>query len=188
MVRIRQLLYFVASCLLVCAALRSLVHIPRFLGLLAPLVLAACTAVPTQTASCTHSGPPPVVRADLPAAFETSPGHIVWPPNDGFEPATLQVVIQPGALLDRFGDNAGRFFSPKGVGYRERALPYVCHGYAYATYRVMKPLPALVGTAAPWFGEPGGAVQVETTACVNQLLAAGLLQSVPDSTPPACSS
>jgi hypothetical protein len=157
-------------------------------GLLAPLMLAACTAVPPQTASCAHNGPPPVLRADLPAEFESSPGNIVWPQNDGFTPATLPVVIQPGALLDRFGDNAGRFFSPKGTGYRERALPYVCHGYAYSTYRVVKPLPALLGTAAPWFGEPGGAVQVETTACVNQLLAGGVLQLVPNSPPPACSS
>ena len=159
-----------------------------FPGLLAPLVVAACAAVPPQTASCTHSGPPPVLRPDLPAAFESLPGRIVWPPNDGFAPGTLPVAVQPGALLDRFGDNAGRFFSPKGTGYRERALPYVCQGYIYATYRVAKPLPALLGTAAPWFGEPGGAVQVETTACVNQLLAAGVLQLVPDSPPPACSS
>jgi Tuberculosis necrotizing toxin len=157
-------------------------------GLLAPLMLAACTAVPPQTASCAHNGPPPVLRADLPAEFESSPGNIVWPQNDGFTPATLPVVIQPGALLDRFGDNAGRFFSPKGTGYRERALPYVCHGYAYSTYRVVKPLPALLGTAAPWFGEPGGAVQVETTPCVDQLLAGGVLQLVPNSPPPACSS
>ena len=156
-------------------------------GLLAPLILAACAVVPpaaTTTASCTHDGAPPVLRVDLPAAFETSPGHVVWPPNDGFTPATLPVTIQPGALLDRFGDGAGKFFSPKGTRYHERALPYVCRGYAYTTYRVVKPLPALLGTAKPWFGEPGGAVQVETTACANQLLAAGVLQVVPNSPPP----
>ena len=157
-------------------------------GLLAPLMLAACAAVPPQTASCAHNGSPPVLRADLPAGSETSPGHVAWPPNDGFAPATLPVVVQPGALLDRFGDGAGTFFSPKGTGYRERALPYVCQGYAYATYRLAKPLPALLGTAVPWFGEPGGAVQVKATACVNQLLAAGVLQPVPNSPPPACSS
>jgi Tuberculosis necrotizing toxin len=158
------------------------------LGLIAPLILAACAVAPppaTITASCTHNGPPPVLRADLPAAFETSPGHIVWPPNDGFAPATLPVTIQPGALLDRFGDSAGTFFSPKGTGYDERSLPYVCRGYAYTTYRVTQPLPALVGTAAPWFGEPGGALQIKTNACANQLLAVGVLQVVPGS-PSVC--
>ena len=80
------------------------------------------------------------------------------------------------------------FFSPKGTGYRERALPYVCRGYAYNTYRVVQPLPALLGTAAPWFGEPGGAVQVKTSACVNQLLAAGVLEVVPNSPQPSCPS
>ena len=157
-------------------------------GLFIPLIVAACSAVPQQTALCTHSGPQPVLRANLPAKFETSPGHLAWPPHDGFAPVTLPVVIQPGALLDRFGDNGGTFFSPKGTGYRERALPYVCRGYSYATYRVAEPLPALIGTAVPWFGEPGGAIQVKTTECVNQLLAAGVLQPVPDSPPPSCSS
>jgi hypothetical protein len=164
--------------------------IPSFL---APLILAACAAIPpagTTSASCNHDGPPPVLRTDLPASSETSPGHLAWPLNDGFAPAiaTLPVTIQPNALLDRFGDGAGSFFSPKGTGYRERALPYQCRGYTYATYRVAQPLPALVGTAAPAFGEPGGAVQVKTNACVNQLLAAGILQLVPTSPPLACPS
>lgn len=158
------------------------------LSIFAPLLLLACATVQPQIASCTHTGLPPVVRADLPAGSETSPGNLKWPSNDGFEPGTLPVIIQPGALLDRYGDNAGRFFSPKGAGYRERALPYVCQGYAYMTYRVMKPLPALAGATAPAFGEPGGGMQVETTSCVNQLLAAGVLQSVPDSPAPKCSS
>jgi hypothetical protein len=159
-------------------------------GLLATLIVAACAAVPPATtiALCTHDGSPPILQANLSAAFETPPGHIVWPPNEGFAPATLPVIIQPGALLDRFGDGAGTFFSPKGTGYRERALPYVCRGYAYNTYRVVQPLPALLGTATPWFDEPGGAVQVKTTACVNQLLAAGVLQVLPNSPPLACPS
>jgi hypothetical protein len=158
-------------------------------GLLFPLILASCVAGPsagTTTAACSHDGPAPVLRADLPPTFKTSSGHVWWPPNDGFAPATLPVIIQPGALLDRYGDRAGNFFSPTGTGYRERALPYVCRGYAYNTYRVVEPLPAVLGTAAPWFGEPGGAVQVKTTACVNQLLAAGVLELVPDSPPPPC--
>jgi hypothetical protein len=159
------------------------------ISLLAPLMLAACAVPPpATTTACTHDGPPPVLRTNLPVAFEPSPGHVVWPPNDGFAPATLPVIIQPGAVVDRFGDGAGTFFSPKGTGYSERALPYVCRGYAYHTYRVLQPLPALLGAATPWFGEPGGAVQVKTTACVNQLLATGALQEVFDSPPPSCPS
>ena len=160
-----------------------------FLSFFTPLILAACAPMPsTVTASCVHDGPPPVLRADLPASYQPSPGHVVWPQNDGFAPATLPVTIQAGALLDRFGDRAGTFLSPKGTGFRERALPYECRGYAYTTYRVVQPLPALLGTATPWFGEPGGGVQVKTTLCVNQLLAAGVIQVVPNSPPPACSS
>ena len=160
-------------------------------SLLVPLMLAACAGAPlgaTKTASCTHDGPPPVLRASLPAGAETPAGDIKWPANGGFAPATLSVVLQPGALIDRFGDGAGTFFSPKGTGYRERALPYVCNGYVYHTYRVVHPLQTLLGTAAPAFGEPGGGIQIETTACVNQLLASGVLQVVSDSPSPACPS
>jgi hypothetical protein len=151
-------------------------------SLFAGLLLAACTVEPQQTALCFHSGPEPVVRPD-------QPPPIVWPADSGFAPpGELPVTVQPGALLDRFGDNAGKFFSPKGTGYRERSLPYVCQGYAYAVYRVVQPLPASIGTAAPWFGEPGGALQIQTTECVNQLLAAGVLQAITDPpSPPPCS-
>ena len=155
-------------------------------SLFAGLMLAACAVEPPRTASCSHRGPEPVLRPDLPARFESSPGHIIWPADDGFAPGTLPVTIQPGALLDRFGDNAGRFFSPKGTGYRERSLPYVCQGYAYTAYRAVKPLPVLLGTATPSFGEPGGAVQVETTACVDELLAAGVIQVITQSSPAPC--
>src|SRR5436853_7159835 len=98
--------------------MRSLIII-----LLAPLMLAACGPPAATTTACTHDGLPPVLRTNLPVAFQPSPGHIVWPGNDGFAPATLPVIIQPGAVVDRFGDGAGTFFSPKGTGYRERALP-----------------------------------------------------------------
>ncbi len=163
--------------------------------LLASAFLEACAGAPPNAVTapppilavaCAHDGPPPVLRRDLPVTFVKTPGQILWPPNNGFAPATLPVVIQPGALIDRYGDGAGRFFSPKGTGYADRALPYVCRGYVYHTYRVMQPLQATVGTATPWFGEPGGAVQVMTDRCVDQLVTAGVIEVVPDSPPPAC--
>jgi hypothetical protein len=167
--------------------MRSLV-----LYLLAPLLFAACaTHSPPQTAVapaslCVHDGAPPVLRTDLPTSCLVSPNHVKWPGDDGFAPGTLTITVPPGALLDRYGDGAGNFLSPKGTTYEARALPYVCRGYAYTTYRVVKPIPVRLGTAAAWFGEPGGAVQVKTAECVNQLLAEGVLQPVPNSPPPAC--
>ena len=135
---------------------------------------------------CKHEGSPPKLRNDLPASSYTADHQINWPKDNGFDPPQLKVVIQPGELVDRFGDTCGTFLSPEGASYRGRALPYQCQGYAYTVYRVLKPLPVVIGTAAPAFGEPGGAVQLQTSEQVGQLLLEGVLEKVPDALPLSC--
>ena len=58
------------------------------LSFFTPLILAACAPMPsTVTASCVHDGPPPVLRADLAASYNQSPGHVALVGrNDGFQP------------------------------------------------------------------------------------------------------
>ena len=43
---------------------------------------------------------------------------------------------------------------------------------------MQSPLPVKIGSAAPWFDEPGGAIQVQTDASAGQLLADGVLRRV----------
>jgi hypothetical protein len=169
---------------------------PRLTALsLAILLIAGCAAkgpaAPTPVADagpyqCKHTGAPPKLRSDLPPSSYTADHQLNWPKDDGFDPPKLKVTIQPGELVDRFGDTCGSFLSPEGASYRGRALPYQCQGYAYTVYRVLKPLPVVIGTAAPAFGEPGGAVQLQTADLVDQLLAEGVLEKVPDAPPLAC--
>jgi hypothetical protein len=135
---------------------------------------------------CT-AGPTPKLRTDLPPDSFKPDSQLNWPKDGGFDPPKLKVVVQPGELLDRFGDTCGTFLSPEGAPYRGRALPYQCQDYAYTVYRVMKPLPVAIGTVAPAFGEPGGAVQLKTAELVDQLLAEGVLEKVPDAVPLSCS-
>jgi len=52
---------------------------------------------------------------------------------------------------------------------------------------VRTPLPAWAGTAAPWFGEPGGATQLKTDAPAAMLVGDGVLEHVPDQRTPPCS-
>lgn len=113
----------------------------RLVGLVALLLVSGCAnPSPTSTAvSCPHTGAPPVLRVDLSASFLSSPGHVIWPKDEGFAPGILSAVIQPGQLLDRYGDTAGKFFSPKGTGYRERALPYNCRGYVSGDPAIARP-------------------------------------------------
>ncbi len=162
---------------------------------LALLLIAGCAAkTPDATATvasaspyqCKHTGSPPKLRSDLPPSAYKADGQLNWPKDDGFDPPKLKVTVQPGELLDRFGDTCGSFLSPEGASYAGRALPYRCQGYAYTVYRVLKPLPVTIGTAAPAFGDPGGAVQLKTSELVDQLVAAGVLETVPDAPPLAC--
>lgn len=159
------------------------------------LLIAGCAAktpdAPTTVAGagpyvCKHTGSPPKLRSDLPASAFTADRQLNWPKDDGFDPPKLKVTVQPGELVDRFGDTCGSFLSPEGASYAGRALPYQCQGYAYTVYRVLKPLTVTIGTAAPAFGEPGGAVQLKTSELVDELLAEGALEKVPDAPPLAC--
>lgn len=139
------------------------------IALLCLLALGACAEPPPL---------PPGARPDLSREWITGTGYR-WPPDNGFGERATYIVLPPGMLLDRFGAENGRFFSPRGAAFGARALPGQCEGLPYHAYRVAAPLLARVGYALPWFGEPGGATQLLTDATAAQLLADGTLQPVP---------
>ena len=101
--------------------------------------------------------------ADKPTVF--------WPPNDGCAAAPVTDTIPAGTLIDRFGSEGGTFFSPRGMSFNSRAVPYVCKMMDYRIYKVLKPLAVKACQAAPWFNEPGGAKQVQTTEPAYKLVA-----------------
>lgn len=151
--------------------------------LLTWLALSACAPIaamsPTESARSATSTLSPALRQDIDREWVSSNGQVRWPPNEGFATAPVLVVLPPGTLLDRFGSQNGRFFSPRGARYPARALPYECRTLAYTEYRVVRPLPAWGGKAATWFNEPGGAMQFETDAPAASLEADGTLEVVP---------
>jgi hypothetical protein len=139
------------------------------------VLLAGCATTPG--ASAPTATLPSGARADL-ARKWVEDGSFRWPPRDGFDGQVAYLVLPAGVLLDRFGSDHGRFFSPKGAGFGARALPTVCAELAYSVYRVTAPLPVRIGSAAPWFDEPGGAMQVQTDATAAELVADGVLRRV----------
>jgi Tuberculosis necrotizing toxin len=104
--------------------------------------------------------------------------QISWPPNDGCEAAPVARSLPAGELIDRFGSEGGTFFSPKGESYQSRAVPYICRKMDYWVYRVARPLAVKSCKAAPWFNEPGGAIQVQTAGPAYKLVADGTLEVV----------
>jgi hypothetical protein len=89
-----------------------------------------------------------------------------YPPNDGFAGTIVAVTLSTGQFIDRFGPNDGRFLAPFGVIYARRSLPPSNldtfdprYPNNYHIFRVIKEFRVDSGTAAPWFGQPGGGLQ-----------------------------
>ena len=152
--------------------------------------LAGCAPQQPQTAA---SACPVYYRSDLsPKWLTCADGNatVKWPANKGFaaQPAPATQTLVLGDVIDRFGRESGSFFSPKGESFDARSVPYVCRQMDYRIYQVRKPLTVKAGKATPWFDEPGGAEQYETTEPASKLLADGYLVTVTTqlagSTPP----
>lgn len=150
----------------------------RFLLIGAGFLLAGCSVAPTGTTT-----PPDGARPGLDAKWFAADGY-KWPANDGFSKDPVYVVLEPGMLLDRFGSEGGRFFSPKGAAFGARALPTVCAELVYSVYQVQRPLPVRIGAAAPWFDEQGGATQLMTDATAAQLVSDQTLRRMPQADAP----
>ncbi|GGR91452.1 hypothetical protein GCM10010269_33230 [Streptomyces humidus] len=124
-------------------------------------------------------------------------------PDDGFDhdtmgaPIAAEYTLPVGQLVDRFGNEFGKFLSPAGAKYGERSIPPSAldtqdprFPYNYHLYRVKKATVVCAGPAAPGFEQPGQGVQyvtsvaptaaycphVKTGATVSSLLNSGNLE------------
>ena len=100
-------------------------------------------------------------------------------PNNGALPGTEHdMQIQPGGVIDRYGEPHGKYLSPAGTSYPGRGLPADNLAKGYYQYRVVRPLPAHQGVVAPAFGEPGGGVQYRLDESVQWYLEHGYLEKI----------
>ena len=154
--------------------------------LLHSLLIAALLGVTPCTPGGTQC--PAYLRQDLATNWIRCSGgsaDIAWPPNQGYaaSPAPAPKLVYEGAEIDRFGFENGTFFSPAGASFKARAVPYVCPQMEYRVYRVMKPMVVQSGIAAPWFNEPGGAIQYMAADSAADLRKAGVLVMIKEYQP-----
>lgn len=113
-----------------------------------------------------------------------------WPPNRGFIRSEVQ-TLKVGTQIDRYGGfidttdgkfhDTGSFASPAGASFGSRALPAAAIDKPYRKYIVKKDIPnVLAGEAIPWFGEPGLGLQYELPENIDDLIAGGYLEQVPE--------
>lgn len=91
--------------------------------------------------------------------FYYDDGRPIYPPNDGFVgKPKIETLIKNSIIVDRYGEDTGRFVAPKGTTYTERSLPKGSASKDYRVYKIKKDIElVLSGRTAAWFGEAGAA-------------------------------
>ena len=85
-------------------------------------------------------------------------------------------VILPGTRINRIGSNpTGRYFSPAGATFGEKALPPFMKLQPDSDYISLKEIPIREGLVAPWFDEPGMGIQYYTYLPMRELEKGGYL-------------
>ncbi|MGH8521684.1 MAG: glycohydrolase toxin TNT-related protein [Gammaproteobacteria bacterium] len=98
------------------------------------------------------------------------------PTNNGFLGEARDFTLLPGAKVDRFGFDGGRFLSPEGTPAPMRALRPGTENRPYAVFAVKKALPVKAGEIAPAYGHPGLGTQFVTDKPVSSLINEGVLE------------
>jgi hypothetical protein len=104
-------------------------------------------------------------------------------PLPGEPPFTLfrnlrELELASGTEIDRIGDPAGNLAYAAGTHYSQRSLPAEWADRPYHVYRVVRPLRVLIGTAIPWFDQPGGGTGYFLPVSVGELLGDGVLAEI----------
>lgn len=119
-----------------------------------------------------------------PAAEYPMRAEYAWPPAEAFPegacaPGTAEaVVLDPGTIVDRFGDPTGVVLAAATTPFAQRSLPPEYRFRGYHRYEVCQPLPVWRVVSAAWFGQPGGGVRFRTTYPILDLIALGYLNDV----------
>lgn len=112
--------------------------------------------------------------------------HVNWPPNNGATDAgETDEFLTEGADYDRYGKSGGSYISPADTPRSMRSMPDdayrgdVNQAGALRRYRAMADdIPAHTSTAAPWFGEEGGADQQRLDSSVQDLVDQGKMKAL----------
>ena len=72
----------------------------------------------------------------------------------------VTITLPSGDVLTRYGKPTGRYVSPDGMTFDERALPSTTNEGDFHVYLVERVIDNVQkGKIAPWFGRAGGGIQ-----------------------------
>ncbi len=99
--------------------------------------------------------------------------------NNGAIPGTEKNIhLMEGDIIDRFGMDSGKYFSPAGTPLEMRALPYNADISKYTRYVVLKPFEVEASTIAPAFGKIGLGTQYRCAVNAKTLVRKGIIKPI----------
>ena len=117
-------------------------------------------------------------RPEVGTPPKKAPIQTYYPPNRGFLEPPSRKTLEPGTVIDRYGETGGSFASPKGTPPYARSLPPGAESKPLRSYEVTKPIDVDAGKAAPWYGQPGGGIQYDLGKPVQDLIDSGHLKPI----------
>ena len=113
------------------------------------------------------------------ARFYADDGRPIYPSNDGAVGLIVTVTLPAGDVLTRYGKPTGRYVSPDGMTFEQRALPSTTSEGDFHVYCVERPIDGVQkGKIAPWFGRTGGGIQYKLPDRIVNLMEASMLREV----------
>ncbi len=113
------------------------------------------------------------------ARFYADDGRPIYPSNDGAVGIIVTITLPAGDVLTRYGSPGGRYVSPDGMTFEQRALPSTTREGDFHVYRVERAIDGVQkGTIAPWFGRTGGGIQYKLPDRIVNLMEASMLREV----------
>ena len=102
-----------------------------------------------------------------------------YPANNGAVKGTEKMKhLMPGDIVDRFGQENGKYLAPINTAAEKRALPYDTDLSDYHQYEVLKPFQVEESVIAPAFGQPGGGIQYRSNVSIQKLLKRGIIKEI----------
>ena len=102
-----------------------------------------------------------------------------YPANNGAVKGTEKMKhLMPGDIVDRFGQENGKYLAPINTAAEKRALPYGTDLSDYHQYEVLKPFQVEESVIAPAFGQPGGGIQYRSNVSIQKLLKRGIIKEI----------
>ena len=113
------------------------------------------------------------------ARFYADDGRPIYPSNDGAVGVIVTITLPSGDVLTRYGSPGGRYVSPDGMTFEQRALPSTTREGDFHVYYVERSIDGVEkGKIAPWFGRKGGGIQYKLPDRIVNLMEASMLREV----------